>query len=221
MPERAIHAGEEGLTIVELLVSLVILSMISLMIVAGVGTGRRVWERLDERALAVESVEGAQTLLRDRLERAYGATRFDQAQPYADFSGQTNRIDFLAEPVEVERPQALRRYDLALGVNGDLLLASWSDVAADPDHPAITTQLVLKGVQAMELAYFGAMPPDNIMRWRPQWDHQAALPRLVRVRVAFPPGDRRVWPDLIVKPAADVDVRCILDVATGHCLGRR
>lgn len=213
--------SDAGLTIVELLVSLVILAMISLMIVAGVSTGRRVWERLDERAVAVESVEGAQTMLRARIERAYGATRFDQAQPYADFSGQTTRLDFLAEPTELERPQALRRYDLALGVNGDLLLSSWSDVAADPDHPAITTQLVLKGVQGLELAYFGAAPPDLTPRWRPQWDHQPALPRLIRVRVAFPRGDRRVWPDLIVKPAADVDVRCILDVATGHCLGRR
>lgn len=209
-----------GFTIIELLVSLVILAMLSLMVISGLGAGRRVWERMDDNALAIEQVEGAQTVLRDRIERMYGATRYDQAQPYADFRGLPNRLNFLAPPPEVARPQALRRYDLSLSSNGDLLLSSWSDVAADPDHPAITTVTVLHGVQAIDLAYFGAVPPDPTPRWRSSWDHVAAPPRLVRLRLAFAPGDRREWPEMIVKPAADVDIRCILDIATGRCGGR-
>lgn len=211
---------EAGFTIVELLVSLLILGMLILMIIMGLGTGRRVWERMDQSALSIETIEGAQTLLRDRIERTYGATRFDSATPYADFRGLPNRINFLAPPTEVNRPQALRRYDLSLDGNGNLLLSSWSDVAADPDRPAITSVVVLRGVQAMDVAYFGATASDLTPRWRPTWDHQPAPPRLVRVRLAFAPGDRREWPDMIVKPAADVDIRCILDIATGRCGGR-
>jgi general secretion pathway protein J len=211
---------EAGFTIVELLVSLLILGMLILMIIMGLGTGRRVWERMDQSALSIETIEGAQTLLRDRIERTYGATRFDSATPYADFRGLPNRISFLAPPPEVNRPQALRRYDLSLDGNGNLLLSSWSDVAADPDRPAITSVVVLRGVQGMDVAYFGTAAPDLTPRWRPTWDHQAAPPRLVRVRLAFAPGDRREWPDMIVKPAADVDIRCILDIATGRCGGR-
>jgi general secretion pathway protein J len=209
-----------GFTIIELLVSLVILSMLSMMMIMGLGTGRRVWERMDQSALAIESVEGAQTLLRDRIERTYGATRFDAAMPYADFRGQATRLDFLAPPPEVARPQALFRYDLSLSGDGDLLLSSWSDIAADPAHPAITTVTVLKRVQAIDIAYYGSAAPDNTPRWRSVWDHQPAPPRLVRVRLAFAPGDSREWPEMIVKPAADVDVRCILDIATGRCGGR-
>jgi prepilin-type N-terminal cleavage/methylation domain-containing protein len=211
---------DRGFTIIELLVSLVILSMLTLMIITGLGSGRRVWERMDQNALALETVEGAQTLLRDRIERTYGATRYDTAAPYADFRGLSNRLNFLAPPPEVARPQALRRYDLSLGAAGDLILSSWSDVAADPDHPAITSVVVLRGVQAMDIAYFGVAPPDNTPRWRPAWIEQPAPPRLVRVRLAFASGDHREWPDMIVKPAADVDIRCILDIATGRCGGR-
>jgi general secretion pathway protein J len=211
---------EGGFTIIELLVSLVILGMLGLMIVTGLGSGRRVWERMDASALAIEQVDGAQTLLRDRIERTYSATRFDAATPYADFRGLANRINFLAPPPEISRPQALWRYDLSLSAGGDLLLSWWSDVAANPDHPAITTVTVLRGVQAIDIGYFGAAAPDFTPRWRSSWDHQAAPPRLVRVRLAFAPGDRREWPEMIVKPAADVDVRCILDVATGKCGGR-
>lgn len=211
---------DAGFTIIELLVSLVILAMLSLMIIMGLGAGRRVWERMDDSALAIEQVEGAQTLLRDRIERMYGATRFDAATPYADFRGLPNRLNFLAPPPEVSRPQALYRYDLSLTADGDLLLSSWSDIAADPDHPAITTVVVLRHVAGIDIGYYGAAAPDNTPRWRSSWDHQAAPPRLVRVRLAFAPGDRREWPEMIVKPAADVDVRCILDIATGKCGGR-
>jgi general secretion pathway protein J len=211
---------EAGFSIVELLVSLLILSMLVLMLTTGLGTGRRVWERMDSSALSIESIEGAQTLLRDRIERIYGATRFDSAAPYADFRGLPNRINFLAPPPEVARPQALRRYDLSLDSNGNLLLSSWSDVAADPHNPVVTTVVVLRAVQGLDIAYFGTAEPDLTPRWRPTWDHQPAPPRLVRVRLAFAPGDRREWPDMIVKPAADVDIRCILDIATGRCGGR-
>src|ERR1044072_7855582 len=84
---------DDGFTIIELLVSLVILAMLSLMIIMGLGAGRRVWERMDDSALAIEQVEGAQTLLRDRIERMYGATRFDSATPYADFRALANRLN--------------------------------------------------------------------------------------------------------------------------------
>lgn len=211
---------DAGFTIIELLVSLVILSMLSLMLITGLGTGRRVWERMDQSALAIESVEGAQTLLRDRIERTYGATRFDTSAPYADFRGLANRLNFLAPPPEVERPQALRRYDLSLNTNGDLLLSSWSDIAADPEHPAIVSVVVLHAVQGIDIAYFGTAAPDFTPRWRSEWIQQPSPPRLVRVRLAFAPGDRREWPDMIVKPAEDVDTRCVLEVSTGKCGGR-
>jgi hypothetical protein len=33
-------------------------------------------------------------------------------------------------------------------------------------------------------------------------------------------GDPRVWPELIVHPAATVDSLCVIDAATGDCRGR-
>jgi len=211
---------DAGFSLVEMLVSLAILAMVSLMVLSGVGTGRRVWETLDARAAEGEGVSSAQGLLRARLERAFPSTRFDASTPYADFSGEEKTVEFLAPADEAHGPDALRRYTLGLTPAGELVLRSASDLAADPQHPAVQSVVLLRGVRNLELGYFGPTLVDSAPRWRGLWDSQPTPPELVRIRLAFAPGDRRVWPDLIVHPAATIDSGCVLNAATGRCGGR-
>lgn len=210
---------QAGFALIEVIASLVILMMISALLISGVRTGQRVWERLDRRTVAGEAVAGAQNLLRERIERAYASTRFDASTPYTEFDGDPDRLRFIAPPPPAQQPQPLRRYSLDLAANGDLVLSSWSDLAADPDRPQIFGMVVLRGVQAMEIGYFGPMTGDAA-RWRSRWRAQPAPPRLLRIRLKFRQGDSRFWPELLIHPAADVDVRCQLDAATGRCAGR-
>jgi general secretion pathway protein J len=52
-----------------------------------------------------------------------------------------------------------------------------------------------------EFSYFGGSDEDVKPRWRDRWHDPSKLPLLVRVLVAFPPGDRRRWPELVIAPA--------------------
>ncbi len=208
-----------GFTLVELLVSLAIMAMLSVLIVSGVGGGARVWERMDRTTAAGEAVEGAQAALRTRLERIFPATRYDASTPYVDFDGAADSLAFIAPPADAARPAPLRRYHLALTAAGDLVLSSHSDLAANPAAPDPEQLVLLHGVQGIELAYFGPTAPDNSPRWRPRWTAQPAPPQLVRLRVAFAADDRRWWPDLVVKPAADIDAGCVMN-SSGRCMGR-
>ncbi len=76
---------EGGYTLVEMLASLVIVGMAAAMMVGGITTGRRVWEHADTVNAAGETISGAQMLLREKIERAYPATRYDKIPTYADF----------------------------------------------------------------------------------------------------------------------------------------
>ena len=206
-----------GFALVELLASLVIFGMIALMLVQGVSTGRRVWEGVDTAAAAGEAVQTAQLQLRDSLERAYPATRYDYGSPYVDFQGAAAAIKFLAPPSDLQRPAALRRYNLVVTAGGDLVLESVSDVASD-FGAARETRVLLRGVEQLDLAYFGPAAPDFMPRWRARWTFQPALPTLVRVRLSLASGDRRQWPDLLIRPQATVDSDCVLYM--GKCRGR-
>ncbi len=209
-----------GYTLVEMLASLIIIGLASAMMLSGLGTGRRVWERVDVAATAGEAISGAQMLLRERLERAYPATRYDKIPTYADFYGAANGVSFLSPPRDIHAPTGLQRYTLTLAPNGDLVLADLSDVAVDPKAPG--EQLVLlHNVQQLDIAYFGVVPPDRGPNWHDQWQARPVLPSLVRIRVQFPPDDPRGWPELLVKPFATVDSMCVLTVMTGKCRGRQ
>jgi general secretion pathway protein J len=209
-----------GYTLVELLASLIIIGLASAMMFSGVVAGRRVWEHGDAANVAGESVSGAQMVLRERLERAFPATRFDKIPTYADFAGNANTVIFLAPPRDIHAPSGLVRYTLALAPNGDLVLTELSDVAADPKAPG-NPLVLLHNVQQIDIGYFGVLPPDKVPAWHDQWQGRATLPLLMRVRVQFPPDDIRAWPDLLVKPFAMVDSMCVLTVMTGKCRGRQ
>ena len=206
-----------GFALVQLLASLVILGMLSLLLVQGVSTGRRVWQGLDGAASAAEAVQTAQADLRDSIERAYPATRYDYGSPYVDFQGAAGALNFIAPPTDLGRPSALRRYSLAVTASGDLVLGSVSDVAADVGART-ETRVLLHGVQQLDIAYFGPGKPDFMPRWRTSWTYESLLPQVVRVRLSLPPGDRRQWPDLMIRPQATVDSDCVLYM--GKCRGR-
>jgi general secretion pathway protein J len=209
---------DAGFSLVESLASLVIVAMIGLMIFTGLGTGRRVWERIDTREAHGEAIDAAQSALRDRIEQIYPATLYDKSPPYVDFSGAGARMAFVANPPEAQRPGALRRYTLGLNIQGQLVLLQTSDVAPPGTRPAV--EVLLEGVRQIDIAYFGAAAPDNSRGWRRTWESEANLPEVIRIRLAFEPGDPRQWPDLLVRPRATIDTECLLNPITHACKGR-
>ncbi|HVV64320.1 MAG TPA: prepilin-type N-terminal cleavage/methylation domain-containing protein [Rhizomicrobium sp.] len=213
------EARDDGYTLIELLASLLIVAMASVMMLSGVSTAHRVWERADVANAGGETISGAQLLLRDKLERAFPATRYDKIPTYIDFFGAANGMTFLAPARDLHAPSGLVRYTLQLAPNGDLVLSDLSDLAPDPKAPGEPLAL-LHNVQQIDIAYFGVLPPDKTPAWHETWQGRQTLPLLVRVRVQFPPDDARSWPELLIKPFATVDSMCVLTVMTGKCRGR-
>ncbi len=209
-----------GFTLIELLVSLALLGMIALLLASTVGSGRRVWERLDRRSAEVASVEAAQQLIRDRLEHLVPLTRYDASSPYADLRGTPDLMTFIGPASPDRQPDALADYRLSLSsTRSELVLSSTSDISPIR-APRREDRFLLRNVAGIEFAYFGAAPPDNFPRWQREWVERPAPPLLIRLRLTFARGDRRQWPDLIVRPAATVDTQCVLNNSTGQCKGR-
>jgi general secretion pathway protein J len=212
--------AERGYTLVEMLIALIVVGLTAAMMLQGVTTGRRVWEHADAANAAGETVSGAQMLLREKIERAFPATRYDKIPTYADFFGAENTTMFLGPPRDLNAPGALVRYTLALASNGDLVLSALSDVALDPKAPG-EPLVLLHNVQQLDIGYYGVVPPDKAPAWHDTWQGRSVLPLLMRIRVQFPPDDPRSWPELLIKPFAMVDTMCVLTVQTGKCRGRQ
>jgi general secretion pathway protein J len=201
---------------VELLASLTLMALISLLLLVAIADRRAAFARLDRRFAAASGVAAARDLMIERIEGVWPLTDYMiTPKPGPEFNGRPTELSFVAAPLDAEGPGPLRRYRLSVDVSGDLILESNSELALDwASWPQ--RQVLLHGVESIDFAYFDR----SGLGWRPEWRSQPFLPALVRVRLAFPRGDQRRWPDLVIRPLPTVDTECELDRTTGHCSAR-
>lgn len=211
-----------GYTLIELLVGLAILGMIAAMLVAGLGTSGLMAARARRQADAIEPVAAAQMVLRGRLERLRATPKLSSAQAIADVAGAPRALDFTGAPPDREMPDALFRYRLAMTSAGDVTLVSAPVIATAVEDGAGPRQswntiTLARGATGLAIAYFGADPRSGARGWQGYWFDRPQPPDLIRVRVTFPPGDTRHWPDLVARPRATVNNACRIDPMSGRC----
>ncbi|MBC7520713.1 MAG: prepilin-type N-terminal cleavage/methylation domain-containing protein, partial [Sandarakinorhabdus sp.] len=192
--------SEAGFTLVELLVSLVLLTMTALLLLATMTTGHGLERRSAARMTAAESVAAAHLVLRDRIETILPDVSIVPGGSVVDVTGDERSFSFTAPPAAAVQPAPPQRFRLLLTRAGEMVLFSIDPLStrADPDAISVAgwqRTPLLGNVVRLDIAYFGAAPPDNQRRWRLGWRSRPALPELVRIRVGFAPGDPRIWPD--------------------------
>ncbi len=182
--------NDAGFTLLELLVGIVVLGFI----LAGLGGGVRLGIRaLDTQARLVGrggELDAADRLLRRLIETAEpGSDRVP-----ASLAGTAHALTLTAP---MPRGAGGGLGDVALGVDGRRrLVLRWTPHRhARPLGPAPTPQEaeLVHDLATVEFAFWDGTA------WRADWDAKV-LPGLVRVRLVFPPADKRRWPDIVAAP---------------------
>ena len=213
-------AGQCGFTLLELLVALTLLSLVGLVMLGGLKFGARVWERTAAVAGDAESVESVQRLLRRQLSAVYPAWTNDGAnRGGVVFDGFAESLAYIASPLPQLALTGNERFQLSLSASHALELI-WSHGFDGDPGDGQSRAVLLSRVSALEFAYFGPDAAGRDPQWRDSWTGQTRLPQLIRVRVAFPQGDPRTWPELVVHPEIMVDVGCVYDPIYRGCRGR-
>ena len=213
-----------GFSLIEMLVSLVVLGVTALLFAGGIGRVGQGLSLANQTDARVDLVATAQFVLRQRLAGIQPVIETQSGGANLDFAGLDNRVDFIAGPADQAAPDALYYYRIARDPDGDLALFSVStlDSRVDVHNPATvgwTAHPLVPGTAGIEIRYLGRSPyaPAQGLVWQDNWAHRDTLPQLVRVRVSFPVGDARMWPDLIVHPRATTADTCPPDALSGDC----
>lgn len=215
---RAAH----GFALVELLVALSLLALLAAMLGSGVALAGRLTMRQTAAHSAADAVGNTQLILRERLQRLAPLPQIGRDDRTVEVRGRPTLLAWLAPAPGQSQPDSYLFHRLQLMPDGTLTLFTVSDLdrRIDVHAPGLagwTPHPLLRDVRGLDLAYFGVDPVTGERRWLSDWQEQGAPPDLVRVRLAFPPGDLRQWPDLIVRPRTTVNTACRIDPLTGRC----
>jgi prepilin-type N-terminal cleavage/methylation domain-containing protein len=210
-----------GMTLIEVLVALLLLSLLS----TGILTAFRIGQKSYDQVLRVDRGEWrsvvTQRFVRQILESAYpfepdvgaqalglegGSDRLKVSAPATQGLGATGLERF--EFVNVRRPDGL--FDLRVFVRPDRNGRGEAGRVDEGDHDGET---LIERARSVRWSYFDA---GDAGRWLDEWGEQR-LPALIRLSVAFPEGDSRQWPDLVAATRVTNDANCEYDFVKQDC----
>jgi prepilin-type N-terminal cleavage/methylation domain-containing protein len=185
-PER--RRRQRGLTLLELLIVIFILSLIVVTLTGGVRFAGRAWaaqERLIDRQ---DDVSAAQTVMRQLIASGHA------------FQGDDGSLRFVGQ-----LPRALKRgglFDIELLVEDDRLIMTWRPHFTGPGPKPDPEQAdLVKDVTGFTLAYFFAKE-NEAATWQAATPADAsAPPALIMARLERAAG--KAWPPLVVRPMID------------------
>jgi general secretion pathway protein J len=217
-------SGEQGFTLVEMLVSLAILAMMATMMLGGLRSVGQWAGRGADKLNDDDGIVAAQRVLRERIEQMRAIIDRNSLSPILDATGQEDSFTFIAPPLARSEPDSLWRYRIAASATGDLILYTASGLDdrynfAERGVKGWQPHIVLKNVQTIRINYFGERPIGSGSVWQVSWLRRPQPPALVRIRITLRPGDKRHWADLIVRPRATENSACKIDILTGRCGG--
>ncbi len=180
---------QHGFTLLEILVALVVFGFLMAGLAQGTNLGLTAWNRQTQAIEARSDIDAVDRALRRLI---------SQLDPATEIGGRADAMVFTSELPESATAVTTRESDLLLLVDArHHLLLRWTPhrhaIQAGPRAAPQELDL-LDGVERIDLAY---LPRSGGGGWLDEWKSDRP-PGLVRVRLVFPTGDPRHWPDIVV-----------------------
>jgi len=182
-----------GFTLLEILVALVVFGFVMSGLAQGVRFGFQAWGMQSRRLAQQGDMDAVDRALRRLVENVDSG---EEDGPVT-LQGTAHTLSLLTRlPASFGAEEAAA--SVAVGVEGGqrLVLRAMPQPHAERLRPQAAIEAVLLDhVDHIELSYYS----DISHAWATAWTGPL-LPGLVRLRIAFPQGDPRHWPDLVAAP---------------------
>lgn len=192
------HRTQQGFTLLELLVAIVLLALISVVLLNGVRFGNQVWQSAEARVDRSAARSAREDFLRRQLSRIYPVRQDTREGRRMLFKGTRETLRFIGPAPADAAVAGTYTYDLRLSNDGrkDLVL-SWSVIGSGAYADRI---VLMHDVRSVELTYFGPVRKNRAAGWRAKWDDGEYLPRLIRMRAVAEGQPAPDAIDIVVAP---------------------
>jgi general secretion pathway protein J len=196
-------ANETGFTLLELLVTLVVLGLLMVTLTQGIRVGLQAWGLEGRLGVRTSGLETTDRALRELIGRASPG---DIRSRDAALTGTAHTLSFVTTLPEGYGASATHEADVQLLVTqGHRLELLWRPhyrrwIVPPPSPSAIT---LLDDVAQLDISFWQPGPPPQQGRWLTAWTERE-LPPLVRLRISFPRENASHWPDIVIAPMQEL-----------------
>ena len=193
----------QGLTLIELLISLVIVSIVVTLCTNGFNLGNKVWSKVGSQQDHMEEVISAQRFIRKVLSEAVYYVLDDKNLRSNYFNGKKNRMVFLAPSPQYGIDDHLYIYEIYKEINGDYYNLSLKYLPANTYFSGSVnstdkTVKLLRNLKQLEFKYYGTNPRTGELVWHDSWLKRETLP--LKVSISAKTSSKSFnWPLLIAE----------------------
>ncbi len=191
------RAGEGGFTLLEVLVSLVVLALIILGLAQGLRFGMLAFQRQSTTIGRAADLDAVDRTLRGIIEQIDPGNTHDAP----DIRGNAQTVAFTSElPEGAAAALATREAEIRILVDrAHRLVLRWvpyrhATPVGSPPQP--TDTVLLPQVDRITISYWARGGPAH---WLGTWT-SPEVPALIRIRLTFPRGSGMTWPDIVAAP---------------------
>jgi general secretion pathway protein J len=207
--------GMAGFTLLELLVTMSILGLLTMVMFGGMRFGVQVWARTGTDLTAANAARKAEEAIQADLSRAYPLYSSSGTTAQIAFDGMAHSIHYLA-PSHAE-PGALEAVVLeAVGDDKTQQLVRTARIELSRTGDA-HSKVLLTHLNNVAFSYFGTSRDGGKPIWSDAWRNKTRLPQLIRVVIEM--GDATTQ-SFVVAPRLAADAGCVFDALTKNCRGR-
>ncbi|MCU7814753.1 MAG: prepilin-type N-terminal cleavage/methylation domain-containing protein [Candidatus Thiodiazotropha sp. (ex Rostrolucina anterorostrata)] len=221
--QRYAISNASGFTLLELMISLVLMSLILMLLFSGLDLGSRSWQKSVEKAGRMSGEQLTFDYLRRTLSGMLNQRVGEEGKRESLFSGTHHSLRWVGPTASQAGVGGASLFRLELVVDGEekyLLLRRWlyhpeileqasvegndwrdpldGDWRSDNEQVSglpYSEHQLLSGVIDIELDYYGSQQRGIPAEWQTEWKVLKKLPRLIRLRLHYPD---RVTPPLVV-----------------------
>lgn len=192
---------EAGFTLMELMVSLAVVGMISLIATGALLGGNRMWTRADARVTSADRMDGVRRILNEQISTLLPIReQTNEFQEHLAIRGEAQRLVFVA-PLPAYFG-SLGLYRIEYRQDGDRLVFARSLYQSsgdlDTSRDGTIEEILLVGVEAISFTYLGNEPGRRA--WFDSLDGLEQPPELVGIEIRMKPETGETWSPLYVQP---------------------
>jgi general secretion pathway protein J len=198
-------AGGAGFTLVELLVSLALLSLVAALLASGLSLGQRVWWRSEDIAQASRAMFDAQSALSRLLQNLQPLHLDAQTSRAIEFRGSADELEGIVPlpshiglgglyRLHLFRNRSARHLDLTFQA-----YEQGTPPASGTGNGEAGSTTLASGIDGLELRYFRKAKGEVAGSWWSDWQKQEELPALISIKVKSAKAGV-VWSELLIAP---------------------